>query len=75
MKKGLVDIFIAIENETFMKILYVEDKDKLMTEVNKRLYEITGMLELARLMEADKKFIEALERQAEWLIKRRNEVH
>lgn len=74
MKKGLVDIFIAIENKTFMKISS-SDKDAFRVEVNKRLHELMGMLELARLLDADEKLIRALEKQMGWLIRRREAVH
>ena len=70
MSKSLVDTFIAIENKTFMKVSYA-DEDRLKVEINKRLYELMGMLEMARLMGTDKKFIMALERQVGWLIRRR----
>ena len=73
MSKSLVDTFIAIENKTFMKVSYA-DEDRLRIEIRKRLYEIMGMIEMARLMGADKKFIMALERQVGWLIRRRNEA-
>ncbi len=73
MSKALVDIFIAIENKTFMKVSST-DKDRFRAEVNKRLYELMGMLELAKLMGADDKLIRALEKQMGWLIRRREAV-
>ncbi len=73
MKKALVDIFIAIENRTFMKVSS-SDKDRFRAEVNKRLHELMGMLELAKLMDADDKLIKALEKQIGWLIRRREAV-
>lgn len=74
MTKALVDIFIAIENKTFMKISST-DKDRFRAEVNKRLHELMGMVELARLLDADEKLIRALEKQMGWLIRRREVVH
>ncbi len=73
MPKSLVDTFIAIENKTFMKVSYA-DEDRLRAEINKRLYELMGMLELAKLMGTDKKLLMALERQMGWLIRRREGV-
>ena len=74
MTKSLIDIFIAIENKTLSKITST-DKDRRMAEANKRLHELMGMIELAKLMDADKRFLRALERQVAWVIRRRNAVH
>ena len=74
MSKSLVDIFIAIENKTLNNVSST-DKDRRMVEANKRLHELMGMIELAKLMGEDKRFLRALERQVAWVIRRRNAVH
>ncbi len=74
MKKAIVDIVISIENRTFMKIS-TNDKDSFKNEVNKRLHEIVGLLELARLLDLDDRFIKVIEKHMHWLIKKRNAVH
>ena len=74
MKKAIVDIVISIENRTFTKIK-TSDKDSFKNEANKRLHEMVGLLELARLLDLDERFIKVIEKHMHWLIKKRNAVH
>ena len=73
MKIDIVDIIIAVQNHTFLRMAALEG-DSLKKEVHERLHEITGILELARLIELDDKVIESLEVQRDWLIRRRGEA-
>ena len=74
MKKAIVDIVISIENRTLTKIK-TNDKDSFKNEANKRLHEMVGLLELARLLDLDDRFIKIIEKHMHWLIKKRNAVH
>ena len=73
-KIDIVDIIIAVQNHTFLRMAGVEDHI-LKKEIHERLHELTGILELAKLIELDEKIIESLEMQRDWLIKRRNAPH
>ena len=74
MKIDIVDIIIAVQNHTFLRMSAAEG-DILKKEIHERLHELNGILELAKLIEMDDKIIESLEIQRDWLIRRRNAAH
>jgi hypothetical protein len=60
------DIITAIENHSVLIVATAEENERRET-LNKRIYEVRGMLELARRLSGYHKLVRFLKSHIEWL--------
>ena len=64
---------VTIENHTFIRIS-TADSQNVIKAIDQRINEVTGILELARLIDLEEVFIRNLQSQLDWLKRRRKAV-